>query len=612
MQAMKGDSQDACALLEKSTEAVLAEHGKQSHEYVNHLATLGEVYWTQGKLTEAEERLQEALAIGSSVWEELSPLHLKNLIDLGGIRAALGDHAGALKTLLNAESLQLGLLAQQLRSSTEQERLKSLRRLHRFTEIILTLVCTRMSRDQEALQAAWGLVLRRKSLGIDTLAFQRAAANQSEDPEIRGIAKEVLELRRQAVAVELKGPQVLEDGNVDFEPYGQKTHELELSIKEREERIAAAVLKDKKFISMLATTAPEITAAIPEDCTLVDFATFSTVRFDHNDAPPETDSIDQRYVAFVSSPALADVRLIDFGDSERIDQLVRSLKGSELSQASSTAEDEEAADGLSAEPEEVVGDPIGALAEEIVEPLLAVIPPGTQRLLIVPDGELSRLPFAALVNAEGLSLVEIFNICCLSTGRDLLEVFGDGEEAGPSIVVSCPDYELSEDSMPAARGAGGDSEATVGDGRATHRAISRQASDLPRGDAKFDSLPGSRFEGSLVGEILGVEPWTDRQALKERILSVESPKILHLATHGFFLESGFADVAEQLGWQVTIAAEHAIGGRLSARIQNPLLRLFWPGIGWGQHLASLRNSPGRSWRWSLDRRGCCWHGSEKD
>jgi CHAT domain-containing protein len=64
---------------------------------------------------------------------------------------------------------------------------------------------------------------------------------------------------------------------------------------------------------------------------------------------------------------------------------------------------------------------------------------------------------------------------------------------------------------------------------------SRRSADLEWGGHSFDHLPGSRAEGEDVAALLGVEPVTGTLASESRLKACRSPRVLHLATHGFFL-----------------------------------------------------------------------------
>jgi CHAT domain-containing protein len=63
----------------------------------------------------------------------------------------------------------------------------------------------------------------------------------------------------------------------------------------------------------------------------------------------------------------------------------------------------------------------------------------------------------------------------------------------------------------------------------------RLARELDRGGYHFVRLPGTRAEGELIAQRLGVNPLLGETALEGRVKAAASPHILHLATHGFFL-----------------------------------------------------------------------------
>src|SRR5205823_5431952 len=75
-------------------------------------------------------------------------------------------------------------------------------------------------------------------------------------------------------------------------------------------------------------------------------------------------------------------------------------------------------------------------------------------------------------------------------------------------------------------------------------------------------LPGTRAEGERIAALLGVEPVLD-QVLDQPLKALRSPRILHLATHGFFLEDQPHEPAGGRG---------APGRLAGARFENPLLR----------------------------------------
>jgi len=93
---------------------------------------------------------------------------------------------------------------------------------------------------------------------------------------------------------------------------------------------------------------------------------------------------------------------------------------------------------------------------------------------------------------------------------------------------------------------------------------------------KFGRLPGTLKEVSIISSLIGQEKallYTDKQALDEILMKTGTPGILHLATHGFFLEdqdlSSLQD-DDRGGLMSAMPVQKTPGVRV--RHENPLLR----------------------------------------
>src|SRR5262249_37259463 len=150
-------------------------------------------------------------------------------------------------------------------------------------------------------------------------------------------------------------------------------------------------------------------------------------------------------------------------------------------------------------------------------------------LLISPDGALNLVPFAALVDERGRYLVERYSITYLTSGRDLLRLQVARKSKGSPLVVADPDF-------------GGQRQSEAA------RQLSQQK-ELAKGPPKVESpahafsqfysppLPYTAEEGEALRAMLpGATLLTRGQATKKALKQVSSPAILHIATHGFFLE----------------------------------------------------------------------------
>jgi len=151
---------------------------------------------------------------------------------------------------------------------------------------------------------------------------------------------------------------------------------------------------------------------------------------------------------------------------------------------------------------------LASLYRQILAPVEPAIQ-GATRLFIVPDGELTVAPFSAFVDGRGHYIFENRTVTYLGSWRDLStsEFFGYGKASTPLIAAS-PDFNLEfHGAAPAAA------------------AISRP---------QFRPLPGAAAEADDVAKDLSVP--TDHvlignAARKGIVESVQSPAVLHLATH---------------------------------------------------------------------------------
>src|SRR5947209_13119844 len=99
-------------------------------------------------------------------------------------------------------------------------------------------------------------------------------------------------------------------------------------------------------------------------------------------------------------------------------------------------------------------------------------------------------------------------------------------------------------------------------------------------DAYFPPLPGTAGEGSALLKILtDARLLTGPEATKATLKSVDGPTILHIATHGFFLED--KDQAKENAQATMLTGDGAArllqhgpmqNGALPVRVENPLLR----------------------------------------
>ena len=191
-------------------------------------------------------------------------------------------------------------------------------------------------------------------------------------------------------------------------------------------------------------------------------------------------------------------------------------------------------------------------------------------LLISPDGALNLIPCEALLDESGRYLVQRYRSTYLTSGRDLLRMQVTREaQRGPLIVANPAFGDLPAEALakagPIAKAA------AVRDAR---RSVT-SARDLS--EVYFATIAGTAREAQAIqllfpdATVLGGE-----RASEASLRQFAAPRLLHIATHGFFLQ--YAGVAPKAG------APQSDGG--SGR--DPLLRPGW------RSRANIRGRPTRT------------------
>lgn len=250
-----------------------------------------------------------------------------------------------------------------------------------------------------------------------------------------------------------------------------------------------------------------------------------------------------RYIAYVLRRDEEAPAWVELGDGASIDEAVRRLRAA-------------LADPRRADVKETAR----ALDERVMRPVRKLLGP-TRRVFLAPDGALHLIPFAALVDEENRYLVENYSITYLTTGRDLLHLQVGRESRGEPKVFADPLFEGAAGVHP--------------------RIVSKQPAP-PFGTPPANSiyvdlktlnyrpLPGTAAEAEALGKLLaGATVFTQERATEAALKSVRGPRLLHIATHGFFLvEQAEGEWSGRRPW----SAVFGFGINTLTRMREPLLR----------------------------------------
>jgi CHAT domain-containing protein len=294
------------------------------------------------------------------------------------------------------------------------------------------------------------------------------------------------EARSQLASVKLK-----DSGGADR----RQVKDLEDEVDKLEGELSARSVPFRDQVQPVTIAA--IQAALPAESVLVEFALFR---------PRELKTrkrLTPRYHAFVL-PAQGQPKWVDLGESANVDRAVdiwrEALRDPNRTDVKLLAR---------------------AVDEKVMRPVRALLGE-TRRLLIAPDSRLNLIPFAALVDEQNQYLIERYSISYLTSGRDLLRLQSPPQPSrGGPLVVANPDFGRF---------------ATIA--MRTDRGVGKARAQLDPTQIFFQPLPGTEDEALAIKALLPKASVLRREQATETALKQASgPRILHIATHGFFLDN---------------------------------------------------------------------------
>ena len=467
-------------------------------ETLNNLAAIDQAL---GEFAAAEPLLREAVDIRRRGAGEVHPDFALTLHNLAMVMVALGRPAEGLALSRQVEDIHDGFIAQISGIASERRRMELVARLGTTFEAFLSLVLQHFRDDPASVSAACTLVLSRKALGAEALTVQRDAVLGGRYPQLASTMREVAMLRAEIAEKTLAIPSGV-DANAE-----SLRGELRALIAKKE-ALESELARQVPEVGMAratgAATAASVARALPADTALIEYAKCAGLNFSAAQLKGEPLFTTEHYIAFVLPAGEPEaVKMFDLGEADHIDALIAKLRESITGET-------EPGDG-SARDDGAMEDAGKSLRAAVFEPLVGSLG-GRTRLFIAPDGDLSRLPFEALPSVDGRRLIDDFLISYLSAGRDVMRfaVAASIETTAP-LVVADPDFDLGD--------------------------VSEKSEALPRAseDATFfEALPETRIEGEQIAQMLGVQAIVGPDVLESTIKRQRSPRVVHIATHGFF------------------------------------------------------------------------------
>ena len=396
-------------------------------------------------------------------------------------------------------------------TTSSESRLESLLVFLRTQEEVVYALLDEGPLAAKAAPLALSVALLRKGRAIDESAMRSRVLHQTPGSEADEKVQELSALRTEIASKIIRGTGA---ADVDLQKATERAEALEQELAR-----SVASFHGQQILPTLDKIVAAVAGNLKDDETLVEIVAYRHYDFRAKDKAPHWGEV--RYTALMLNHA-GKTGFVNLGPAAVIDTAVKTF-------LAHVTDPTAAAD---AKPGEDLG--------KLVTIPLGSVWKNAKRVYLSPDGQLNLVPFWALPLGKEL-LIDLVEIVYATSGRDLLRP-ANPDPGTKVVVMAKPDFvpglkpgrgdetralELVDDATPTAPSTAAPAEAS---GSSDRGGLRLKAAPSP--------LLGTAQEASAIKGILPqATTFIGSDASKSALLGVQSPGILHVATHGLFRAS---------------------------------------------------------------------------
>jgi CHAT domain-containing protein len=527
----QGRPKEALALLEKTQAALTKMSPTSANAYDQ---TIAEVLRDMGDYPRAEQLLTASLARTQKTYGKHHITYGLMEQSLAWTYAAAGDVTRAERLLADSLEIAERQLQTVLKTGTDTDHAVYFARNGYQLDAAINFNLKLAPKGAAATRLGLTTLLRRKGRALDAAAAAIATIRKKLTPADKQLLDDLASARAKLAKLEVAGPTATGDPD----DYAKEVAALEAQVQKLEAQVGA------KSAAYRAVSQPielaRIQKLVPRTARLIEIVNYQP--YDPKAPRGLTLALaPRRYAAYVIAQT-GDPTLVDLADASVIDDAVKKFRKAVS----------DPADKRSAE--------LGrALYDLTMAKLVGALGNATE-ILIAPDGTLNVVPFSALVDDRGQFLIKRFTFTYLTSGRDLLRVGIKTKAKGGGVIFADPSF----DAAPA-------TPKQPANAPAAPASRGRRSADLA--SLSWPSLPGTAQEAEAVAKTMrGLDVYVGARATESAVKAVHGPRILHLATHGFFLPDAPPPAAAAQSESGAPMMPAPPGGPPLESYENPLLR----------------------------------------
>ncbi len=462
--------------------------GKNHPDLGTSLNNLAQLYDLQGENDKARPLYEKSLAIWQKVLGENHPLVTNSVNNLARLYRAQNEIPRALELQSLSNQVTEDNLSLIFATNSQGQKQAYQEALTDQTNATVSLHVQEAPKNPEATRLALTTILRRKGRLIDTLAANSTAANTNQTS-----FQKLSNLRSQLAALLFQNSD-----NLTPQQYQQQINSLRQQIQNLEAQFNSQGQN---------VTIEAVQKALPEKTALVEIIAYQPDN-------PRVENLGKRfkaprYIAYIL-PKTGEPKWVGLGDLATIDNLIvefrEALQNPELSVAQV----------------KTIGRKLDKKLMQPIRPLLG----STRQVFLAPDGQINLVPLAALVDEKDNYLVKDYEFTYLTSGRDLLGWANSNPSQNEAILLGNPTFQQSR--KP-------ETLLTEKTEKEAEKPLSTYGEIAP---ILFPSLPKTNEEIKAIAPLLPeAKQLMGSEASQENLEAIQNPSLLHLATHGFFLNN---------------------------------------------------------------------------
>jgi CHAT domain-containing protein len=481
--------------------------GPEHPDLVYSFNNLAVFYASFGDNTKAESLYKRCIEMLENVFGPDHPDIAMVLSNQALLYASLDKYKNAFNVMKKVQQIDEKIIDEVMTFTTENRAIKFLSTRKSHFHTFIGFVSQYMSSSPSAIRDAFDVWLKRKAFTFEAQRKLYEALLYLDDPVSSRTFQQLAATRESLSKLIFRGP-----GKAGVEVYQKKLQELE----ERKERLKNEIVKINQASAeeqkVTKTDSNMVAKVLPYDTVMLEIARIRNPNFKAK--REEKNKKLEHYLVFVlHAGENADVRMIDLGEAKRIDSTIIKLK--QIITKDGSAQQ------------------ITEISKQLYSMVFAPIKMqlgNVKRIFISPDGDLNLIPFEILQSPDNRFLIEDYEFNYLSAGRDIVGFCGNNSKSQKTLIMGDPDFDLNPD----------DINSTMNRSSLKYSEeinIAKRSIDMK--GVRFARLPGTKEEVTTIHALLGkdqAELYTGKEALEEVLRKKGTPRILHLATHGFFLE----------------------------------------------------------------------------